>query len=193
MGLIGSGANVTIRNSTFSGNKVERTPATQATGGGALYIYSDATLNMYNSTIYTNTAVERGGGIMQRDNASGSLSLYSTIIAGNYAPTGEDMSSWGSGNFDLDHCIYQDAAGWTAGTLTNNITGYPLLNPLADNGGATLTHALQSGSTCRDAGANPQSLTYDQRGADYYRVSGDAADIGAFEYELSTGTVLKFR
>jgi len=193
MGILGSGANVTIKNSTFSGNKVERTPATQETGGGALFVYSSATLNMYNSAVYTNTAVERGGGIMQRDNSSGSLSIYSSIIAGNDAPSGADMSSWGGGDFDLDHCIYQDGTGWTAGTLADNITGDPLLDPLADNGGPTLTHALQSGSPCKDAGTNPLSLACDQRGPGYDRVSGDAADIGPYEYPVATGSVLKFR
>jgi len=194
LGLTGDKANVTVKNSTFSGNKVERTPATQVAGGGAIFMYSGAILNIYNSTIFTNTAVERGGGIMQRNNGSGSLSIYSSIIAGNDAANGNDMYSYaGSDTFNLDHCIYQDAAGWNAGTLSDNITGDPLLDALADNGGTTKTHALQSGSSCRDAGSNPLSLAYDQRGSGYDRTLGDITDIGAYEYPVSVGSLLMFR
>ena len=54
--------------------------------------------------------------------------------------------------------------------------------PLADNGGPTLTHALLTGSPAIDAGSNPANLATDQRGGTLRsRVSGAAADIGAFE------------
>ena len=57
----------------------------------------------------------------------------------------------------------------------------PRLLPLADNGGATRTHALRPDSPAIDAGNNSASLNDDQRGPGFPRVLGTAADIGAFE------------
>ena len=57
----------------------------------------------------------------------------------------------------------------------------PLLGPLADNGGPTLTHALLAGSPAIDAGGT--TLPGDQRGVP--RPQGTVDDIGAFEAELS--------
>ena len=61
----------------------------------------------------------------------------------------------------------------------------PLLGPLADNGGPTQTLAVLAGSPALDAGNNALSLNFDQRGAGFARVSGTAADIGAFEHQVS--------
>ncbi len=63
----------------------------------------------------------------------------------------------------------------------DTISADPLLQPLADNGGATRTHALGDGSPAIDAGDNTASLAFDQRGGGYPRVVGVAADIGAYE------------
>ena len=63
----------------------------------------------------------------------------------------------------------------------DTLGGDPLLAPLADNGGATLTHALLPGSPALDTGNNLAGLTTDQRGAGYVRTSGVATDIGAIE------------
>ncbi|MCA9099889.1 MAG: hypothetical protein KDA63_01985, partial [Planctomycetales bacterium] len=79
-----------------------------------------------------------------------------------------------------------DGGGNLIGTAEAPID--PLLGPLADNGGPTLTHALLPGSPAVDAG-NPDFSSppaTDQRG--YYRVidgNGNHSpriDIGAFEY-----------
>jgi hypothetical protein len=55
--------------------------------------------------------------------------------------------------------------------------------PLADNGGGTLTQALDPASPAIDAGSNPLSLTTDQRGVPYARVVGAGPDIGAYELD----------
>jgi hypothetical protein len=61
----------------------------------------------------------------------------------------------------------------------------PLLEPLADNGGLTLTHALRPGSPAIDRGTGVTSATFfdcpktDQRGVT--RPMGMACDVGAFE------------
>jgi len=68
--------------------------------------------------------------------------------------------------------------GQVTHTLTNT---NPLLGPLMDNEGNTLTHALLSGSPAIDAGSCTDILgnlvTSDQRG--YFRFN--PCDIGAYE------------
>ena len=59
-----------------------------------------------------------------------------------------------------------------------------MLEPLAANGGPTLTHAMQAASPLINAGSNastPADLTTDQRGTGFPRIVGAAVDIGAFE------------
>src|SRR5690606_35676705 len=63
----------------------------------------------------------------------------------------------------------------------------PLLGPLADNGGPTMTHAIDAASPAIDKGTNPFNYTTDQRGAGFARVVGAAADLGAVEHDGSTG------
>ena len=69
---------------------------------------------------------------------------------------------------------------------TGNINADPLLGPLADNGGFTMTFALGSGSPAIDAGSPAICPTTDQRG--WPRpVDGDldgsaVCDMGAYEY-----------
>lgn len=81
------------------------------------------------------------------------------------------------------------ADGSLLGSFTDSIQGDPLLGPLADNGGPTLTHALLPGSPALDAGnigiIDPPM--YDQRGVPFLRiVDGNVPadvviDIGAYE------------
>ncbi|MEO6343491.1 MAG: choice-of-anchor Q domain-containing protein [Dokdonella sp.] len=68
----------------------------------------------------------------------------------------------------------------------DTIVSEPQLAALALYSGSTRTHALGSTSPAIDhgntLGAGTGSPTTDQRGADYARVVGASADIGAFEY-----------
>ena len=61
----------------------------------------------------------------------------------------------------------------------------PLLDPLADNGGPTLTHALQPGSPAINRG-DPAAPPQDQRG--YGRLG--VPDVGAFEFDGIPPTIL---
>jgi hypothetical protein len=59
----------------------------------------------------------------------------------------------------------------------------PLLGPLQDNGGPTLTHMLLPGSPAIDAG-DPNFTPppfHDQRGPCFYRVFGRRIDVGSVE------------
>jgi hypothetical protein len=75
-----------------------------------------------------------------------------------------------------------DIVGTTASPID------PLLGPLQDNGGLTETQAILPGSPAINAGSNPLELTTDQRGE--ARVQQGTADIGAFESDFSTTSML---
>lgn len=195
-GGINTSGTLTLVNSTVSGN------STFYDGGG---ISSSGTASLHNVTITRNTAnadsanVDKGGGVRVH---SGTFTVGNTIIAGNFNPsTSGTLEPDCSGTLDgQGHNLIQDMAGCTvSGDTTGNVTGMsPNLGPLQNNGGATLTHALQSGSPAIDGGnpggcldASGAALTTDQRG--YARpIDGDGdtspvCDIGAYEYD-SPGT-----
>lgn len=67
----------------------------------------------------------------------------------------------------------------------------PLIGPLQNNGGPTLTHALLNASPANNAGdpALQNLPLFDQRGPGFPRVSGSAVDIGAFEGQLLLQTI----
>src|SRR5262249_36369471 len=120
-----------------------------------------------------------------------SLTLTSTIVAGNTAGSvaasdlGAPFPVAVAGDNNLVGVM--DVANNVILTGTGNLSGSvaaPLdtkLAPLANNGGATQTHALLAGSPAIDKGNNLNGLAFDQRGAASPRIRGSAADIGAFE------------
>jgi hypothetical protein len=85
------------------------------------------------------------------------------------------------------HSLIQGSVDVGAGTYTPDATTLalagqaPLLLPLADNGGPTLTQALAAGSPAINRGTNARGLLFDQRGPGHPRAFGGVADIGAFE------------
>jgi hypothetical protein len=149
------------------------------------------TLNLLNSTIASNSAGGGfGGGITNR---SGTVIARDTIIAGNTATNssgGPDFAgvlAASSSSYDIfgnnSGLIYSGAPPFASLFNVN-----PLLGPLQDNGGPTLTHALRPGSPALDAGNGGPNT--DQRGAprpvDDPAIPnanpGDGRDIGAFEF-----------
>jgi len=190
------GDNSTLINSTVSGNS---TSGNGSQGGG---IYQRAnTLNVSNSTIVGNSTKGGGGGIdlLNRfeSGVSATLNLESSFLAGNDSPAG----NFESGGDDVltvnaSHSVFGDPAEEVNGISTAVIFDDTLmLGSVADNGctqpaGApgsqecVGTHAIPDGSPVIDAGDNPQALAGDQRGADFPRVQGIAADIGAIEKDL---------
>ncbi len=189
-GLYNYQNSATIINSTFSGNQA------LSGAGGAIQIFSNAAVAVRNSTITGNTAATTGGGIIQQ--FGGSLSLSSTIVAGNTASSAavSDLASFGAVNVGSDNNLVgvMDAANNVTLTGMGDLTGttaIPLdakLGLLAANGGPTLTHSLLAGSPALNAGNNSYMLSTDQRGIGFLRESG-AADIGAFEVQAKAPTV----
>ena len=167
-----------VSNSTISGNTAYRS------GGG--WLVADNNVYVGNSTIAFNVA-EAGvvGGVLVRGNFYGGV-VQSSIIADN---TAGDRSL--SVDLDTDEAIPPEIIG-NSNLLTEvgrldpgHIIADPRLAPLAAYGGPTPTHALAPDSPAIDGGTNFSALDTDQRGRS--RVSGAAADIGA--YELQTDMI----
>lgn len=118
-----------------------------------------------------------GGGIRTEDLAE--IAAVNTIIAGNQSPMDADCSgtlaSSGS-NLIGEQSELCEITGGPMGDLE----GDSGLEALADNGGATQTHALQAGSQAIDAGDDMNCPETDQRG--YGRPAGTSCDTGAFEF-----------
>jgi hypothetical protein len=184
---VGGGASnrgsMTIRNCTISGNLTSGsgTDLVSTAGGG---IWNSGNLQItsstvaYNSASGNNGAGARGGGIF----SSMSTRSNSSIIALNSAPTGPDFTG-GGGLQSMGYNIIGNNADAVISSQPTHQIGTPaapidpLLEPLADNGGPTLAHALQSGSPAINRGA-PAAPPQDQRG---YGRAG-VPDVGAFEH-----------
>ncbi len=175
-GISSDGKVVTITNGTISGNSANKD------GGG---IWNGSTLTLINSTINGNSSNTSGGGIFSHP--LGTVTITNTIVGSN--PTGGDCTgsiTSGSHNIDSDGTCVTDG-------VNNDITADPLLDPLQNNGGPTLTHALLPGSPAIDAGhdavcAAPPVNGVDQRGVS--RPQGEACDIGAYELGITEACIL---
>jgi hypothetical protein len=161
---------LTMLNSTITGNS-----------GGQAALRADVTrVNMYNSTI----AFNESGGLEFFANAPpGGVSLNSVILSNNvsaqYGP--EDLFvGYGSSISGSHNLVFVSTNTLPPDTITGKC---PLLAPLRDNGGATQTLMLHSGSPAIDAGNNLRhDVSVDQRGSGYPRGSGPP-DIGAYEVQ----------
>lgn len=180
---------VTVTNSTISGNTLTGANAGKSTGAG---VWVGGNLALNNSTVAFNTSDGVGGGITAGYSATTTYttSFYSSIVSNNTAAGNpDDVFSKAAvatpftigGSNDLVMTTPSANIILPGGTLS----GDPLLQALAFNGGPTKTHALGTGSPAIDTGAAPVSLTTDQRG--YTRSVGVAPDIGA--YELDTDRI----
>ncbi|MBA8888626.1 hypothetical protein FHW12_002859 [Dokdonella fugitiva] len=169
-----------IIDSTISGNTSGRE------GGGIMLDGGDASFS--NSTIAFNTAASRGAGISAGEYTY-QIELQSTIVANNDT-VGAANNVWAFPDTVGGANNLVPNAGGPATMPADTITADPLLQPLANNGGATPTHALGDGSPAIDAGNNAIGLVFDQRGEGYPREAGVAADIGAYERQPVVSDVI---
>jgi hypothetical protein len=203
-GIKSSQGTLTLINSTISGNQAGSEDMGK---GGGVHVSCDCTAAFTNTTISGNRAVGPGGGV----SVMGTLRLANCTIADNKAGD-KGGGVYVRGRLDYVNTIIADNVGrgncaiggrggyrgeGTIGTNSNNLvgdnscspdySGDPMLGPLADNGGDTLTHALLPGSPAIDAiPAISCTLPTDQRGAP--RPIGclspaTPCDIGAFELQ----------
>ena len=207
-GAILNHGDLTLVNTTLSANTASRS-------GGGLYL-AEGSAAVTNCTITENGAdllnsgVADGGGIFRE---GGALSLHNTIVAANYDTlNSEGVENLGNGN------IHADVSG-EATSLGHNLIGIgngtyafadgvngdrvgsttfpldPMLGPLADYGGPTLTHTPMVQSPVIDVGdplVEPDDLPKtDQRSIGFTRLAdgdGDGeitVDIGAVEFETT--------
>ena len=181
---------VKIINCTFSGNASFFSGWQSDYGGGALYTQEKANVTICNSTFTSNTTTKRCGGILSAGTTS--MVLQSVLVAGNTDTQGyPDVSGVFTG---VTNCLIQVTNGVSIVGANNIFNQSALLEPLANNGGSTRTHALKRNSPAIDHGYNPLSLTTDQRGAGYPRLLGTAVDMGAYEYKPAPrGIVISIR
>ena len=124
-GFFGS-APVTITNSTISGNST-------GTAGGGIY-NQNCSLHVANSTITGNSAPS-GGGIY---NQQGQSFISNTIL--NAGALGENIFNDAGTVSSLGYNLSSDDGGGYLTGPGDQINTDPLLGPLQDNGGPTLTH-----------------------------------------------------
>jgi hypothetical protein len=174
--------NCTLANNSARGGTSSPMPEQLAGGnepaGGAIYS-AGGTGSLLNVTVANNQAVPGESRLPAFGSsiavASGRVAVTNTILLVETSQT----NIWGT-IVDGGHNISSDAsAGFTARGSRNNTD--PLLGPLADNGGPTLTMALLPGSPAIDSGDGSICLPSDQRGVS--RPQGLRCDIGAFELQ----------
>ncbi len=168
-----TGSNLTVYNSTFTGNT--------AVQGCAIYVASGATANITNSTIAGNNCTSTPGGALKNQ---GTVTVRNTIVANNGVGNNCVGTITNGGN-NIDSgtsCGF----GSTSGSLSST---NPQVSALGNYGGPTQTMAPIASSPAINAGnatvcaATPGSPNYgaggnDQRGQP--RRSG-YCDVGAFE------------
>ena len=178
-GGIDNGGSMTVRNCTISGNSADGTGMVIMYGGG---IRNFGTLQIASSTIAHNSVSGENGAFGGGLYGFASTRTDSSIIALNSAPTGPDFT----GSLALQSNGYNIIGNNADAVISSQPTDQigtpaapidPLLGPLANNGGPTLTHALQAGSPAIDHG-DPAAPPEDQRG--YGRMG--VPDVGAFEF-----------
>lgn len=208
-GAICNGGLLTIFNTTFSGNT-----ARERRGGGAIFNYG--VLHVANSTFSGNTAQHGIGGAIHNGELvglTGGAQLDNDTFSGNTAalkpdPGGGIYNKPGTPiyvqNSIIANNVPQNCGGARILTEGFNLSSdescalhgagdlngaNPVLGPLQDNGGPTLTVALDSGSPAIDAGNGGgcrdwlgRLLATDQRGMPRPDTSESrGCDMGAFE------------
>jgi cysteine-rich repeat protein len=181
---VGPGCSGRILNSTITGNRAGNT------GGG---LANEGHTSLSNVTIVGNRCGNIGAGVDNDFEGGPVLSVSNSLLADNFiqrfSGTLVAQDCFGeitTGGYNL---IENDQLGcsFVGPGVGSDLLGVdPQIQPLADNGGPTPTHALAAESAAVNAGnpAVPGSgadacLATDQRGID--RPSGLRCDIGAFE------------
>ncbi|MCL4559096.1 MAG: hypothetical protein M1281_00585 [Chloroflexi bacterium] len=174
-GGIENSGTLTLTNSTVDTNEAT------ASNGGGIY-WSGGSITILNSTIVGNTGAE-GGNLYVGGSYNAAIELKNTIISAG-SPNNCD-STVKSNGYNLEDA---DSCGLTS--TSDRASTNPMLGPLQDNRGTTLTRLLLPGSPAIDAGTNTGCPAIDQRG-DLRPIDGNhdglpVCDIGAVEVTSST-------
>ena len=177
---------VIINNTTISKNYAGTFVLGGIGYGGAVYS-RDEWVTLRNATVTGNDALTDGGGLYGTEAAY--FTFINSIVAGNTSVGDSDIS--GIVTNPSHHSIIGDKSGvkpYVTGTCSQTGMQCDLqagLLALGDNGGNTLTHALDvaGSSPALDAADCGTALTTDQRGFN----RGSPCDIGAYEHSLAAG------
>ncbi len=195
---------LTLLNSTVSGNTAN------AHGGGVNIGTTNGTSLIVNSTVTNNVSDADGvaansvrGGISIDSSGGGvfssepmSFELHNSLVTGNsetMAMVPDDVAAYPAGTSSNNLIsvggsiigLNNGVNGNQIGSITNPIDAK--IQPLADNGGPTLTHLPETNSPAINAGNNTEAtnlgLLNDERGTGYPRQLS-TVDIGAVELDL---------
>jgi len=199
-GGIFSSTNLTDQTTTITSSTISGNTATNGQGGGIFNLRGLTVIQ--HSTITANTAsTGQGSGVTSRGDNDVRTEVAHSIIAGN---TNEDVAvtdnvnnnSFQSNGFNLIGTGDTSSGAPIVLARFNQFgdqrgVANPLLGPLADNGGPTLTHSLLPGSLALNAG-DPAAVAgvgnvplFEQRESGFDRVVGGRIDIGAVEEQLA--------
>ncbi len=205
-GGIDAHAGLSLTSSTVSGNT-----ATEFSGGG-IGLYYDNTvsaipLTVTDSTIAYNSATavpSYGGGVDIIGGSVPSATFENSIVAGNTAATGPDISSATAPSQVVPTASFSLIENNTGSDITPNSTDLigdlPQLAPLEENGGQTETMMPRLDSPVVDKG-KAFGQTTDQRGLTRpvelsgiaNAPGGDGSDIGAVEIQNDETTSAIFK
>lgn len=197
-GGVFNGGTLTIASTTLSDNSASEGGGTYNSGGG--------TETVTNSTISSNTASPDGGGMFNLANLTvtnstlsgnssgdgggifniGTVHIGDTIL--NIGASGANISGPGTVT-SLGYNLSSDNGGGFLTGPGDQINTDPLLGPLQNNRGPTLTHALLPGSPAIDTG-DPNFTpppSFDQRGPGFDRVVSGRIDKGSYEVQAAPG------
>ena len=199
-GIGASFSDMTVERTTISGN---RTQGSSSHGGGVFASRSD--LDVRQSTVSGNSASGNGGGIYFRNPYDQDYShrIFYSTVAFNTAVGGDGgIYHDGAETFILRTSLvvqaepqdsgcnkqpdkYLDSISTDAVCASVNTSLEDIaLEPLANNGGQTLTHALAEASVAIEAGGDCETtygITADQRGFPRPGLDSSQCDAGAFE------------
>jgi hypothetical protein len=180
---------LTVLRSTIADNE-----SAQA-GGGIWFSGEAATLEVVNSTLYSNTANTNGGGGLFAD--SGDATLTNVTFDDNAslltAGDGVENSNTAPATVTLENTLVS-GGGCEGGVVDGDgnlefpgtscgfdtVSADPELGALAKNGGWTPTLAIGEGGAAQNSGVNANCPPTDQRGV--LRPQFVTCDIGAFEW-----------
>jgi hypothetical protein len=189
----------TLTNSTISHNTAPSSGGGITNDSSVIDDTTKAKTIMTFCTIYGNTSYDSGGGIWDNPdtNQPGQVVIRNSIVAGNTARTGPDITGQ---LISYGYNLIQDSSGATFAPNQQHLTDISgkrntdlkIDSVLRANGrfipAHTFTHALLPGSPALDAippdACLVDGITTDQRGVK--RPQGSGCDIGAYEYQPSS-------
>jgi len=185
---------LTLANSTLSDNQASSLDSASGIYNASYsYSFDDAitVATLVNNTLNGNhSSGAYYSGVYNESDAGGNaiLEIGNTILEAGL--NGPSLANSSGSVFSLGYNLSSDDGGGFLTATGDQINTDPMLGPLQDNGGPTLTHALLLGSPAIDKGTNFSASATDQRGQTRTydnpgipnAAGGDGTDIGAFEF-----------